>query len=135
MPIGNGRSLLWVRLRARSAVRGVAGRTLLVGTTHLMHADTPSEMANGQNARHPQVTTLLNALRGTALPGEATLVMGDMNEPFQPRWRMRADGLVDCFTALGITPTATFPAHPLAEWDAMYPAVPLDFVVSRGAVM
>ena len=38
---------------------------------------------------------------------------------------------VDAFTALGVTPEPTFPAHPLATWDLMYPHVVLDFAMAR----
>ena len=47
--------------------------------------------------------------------------MGDLNDAMHPRWHMRGAGLVDTFTALGVTPTPTFPAHPLATWDLMCP--------------
>ncbi|KAL1522438.1 hypothetical protein AB1Y20_017426 [Prymnesium parvum] len=132
VPIVGERSVLWVRLKPKTTA---SEGSVLLATTHLLHADTPDETSSGHGLRHQQIQAVLQVLNSIALAGEATLLMGDMNEPFHPRWRMRADGLVDCFTALGITPTPTYPAHPLAEWDLMYPSVPLDFVMSRGAVL
>jgi hypothetical protein len=138
-PIGEGRSVEWVRLSPRLGPRGDGGGggadpTLVVATAHLINADAPGEVFTGQSPRRKQVASLLATLRKVCHANEATLVMGDMNDPMHPRWAFRAAGLVDGFTQLGITHPATYPAHPHAEWDVMYPALPLDLLAARGSV-
>ncbi|EOD22710.1 hypothetical protein EMIHUDRAFT_447631 [Emiliania huxleyi CCMP1516] len=95
-----------------------SGRTL----AHLLHPDEPVEYESGRSPRVGQTRALLRVVRelggGRAEP---VLLMGDFNDPHLPRWHLRAAGYVDAFTALGVTPEPTFPAHPLATWDLMYP--------------
>ena len=94
--------------------------TLLVASAHLLHPDAGEEYRTGHSPRVAQVGAALRALRSVARPREATLLMGDLNDAMHPRWHLRGAGLVDTFTALGVTPMPTFPAHPLASWDLMH---------------
>ena len=108
--------------------------TLLACTTRLSRADSADEVVSGAEPRHAQVRALLAALRRLVGDGEPTLVMGDLGDALHPRLALRGVGLVDVFTALGVTHPPTYPAHPHAESDLMYPQLPLDFITAGGGV-
>ena len=64
---------------------GGAPISILVCTVHLLHADTPEEVFSGYSPRRGQVRLVLRALRQLSRRGEATLLMGDFNDPLHPR--------------------------------------------------
>ena len=102
------RRLFWVRLK----IRDESQRTLFVSTAHYTWPGHVDEIGTGKNVRVPQARATLRTLIELRRQDELQLFMGDLNDHDYPIQLLLEGGLTDCFTALGRSPRATWPAAP-----------------------
>jgi endonuclease/exonuclease/phosphatase family metal-dependent hydrolase len=126
------RRVFWVRLEHL-----VSGRMLVVASVHLTWLGGSDELETGVNPRLAQTRAVAQVLHDVAEDAPC-LVMGDLNDAVVPPRVLRAAGFEDAWSALGVTPGATFPAFPLSTEGSrrppLLPASTLDWQFHRGAV-
>jgi endonuclease/exonuclease/phosphatase family metal-dependent hydrolase len=123
------RRFFWVRLRTIHDPTC----TVLFSTAHFTYSGHPQLVASELNARIGQARLSLHALDGiatAAAPGEPQFFMGDFNDTNEPIKLLRDGGFSDCFSALGRSARATYPALPTSHG----PEQTIDWLMHRGPV-
>jgi endonuclease/exonuclease/phosphatase family metal-dependent hydrolase len=118
-PVGHeeaDRRLFWVRLSAAAA-----DLTLVVACVHLSGALRREESATGLSPRIRQLEAIGRELKRIVRAGEPAVLMGDMNDAWQPHRLLGQAGFLSCFAALGMQSPPTFQSQPTAAREADEP--------------
>lgn len=126
--IHRDRALFWTRLADADA----DGASVLIATAHFAFPGTAEELQEHRNPRIRQCEATAVALSDLAGPDEPLVFMGDLNESWHILRIMHARGFADSFTALGVTPSPTWPTVP--TWNRPTAPWVIDFQFHRGPI-